>query len=598
MKVKKKELKPYWPPNFTERDGGLSGPNHKGDIVRITLTPIRVLAMVRAADATDWAYWIEVVDSDGHSHHLRVAAKDLISSSGTVLSKLADHGLVILQKQPLITFILRCQPKCRKLIADSIGWLEGMDAFALPGKVIGMDSDAVILELEENAEMLKAIRSQGSLTDWQESVASKAKGNPLVVFALLMALLGPMLRILRLDGGGIHLWGKSSRGKTTILQVASSVWGDGVDPSCPGSKPFTCRWNLTTNAIEIIGKVNNDLLIALDELGTFVGKDLGQTIYVLAGGQGKAAMNSARKLQKVRTFRGNILSTGEISIDQKVRESGKRVMTGQLLRMIDIPGGEKIILDAHGLSPGDFAVTLKKDCATHFGTAEPEFVTRIIEQLSYDRDDFMENLHTGLEEYATELTPPGLHPEQGRVIRRLAALCVTGDLAVQFGILPFSTEDIVKAVTFVRDLWFEGQNTIADVDRAIRHLRSFILRNHSAFANVNEALARVSNAKGFFSPTRDVYLFTDEQLETASGGHDSRSLARELRQKGFLATEEGNRLKVGVKIAAMKDKKVRFYAVRAALLEANLGDEDSAGENTTKKKVLPLRRAANLDDEF
>lgn len=574
----KAESQLYFPGGYSEREGGLYGPDKEGNLTRYTFTPLRVHALVRSADSKGWAYDAEIVDFDGMSHRLTIAARELACGGGNVLRQLVDHGLAIVpgMERAVLAFFQECQPPSRKVLVTTSGWLDDRYVFVLPGRVIGdLSEGEVVYAPQEDSATQKAIHSLGTLDSWSRAVAAKTKGNPILLFSILLALTGPLLKLLRLDGGGFHLFGPSSRGKTTALQVASSVWGDGSDPGSPGKKPLTCRWNMTANAVEGVAAVHNDLVTALDELGTFTGADFGALVYNLTSGQGKATLNSARKLQTVRTYRGNILSCGEVSSQAKIQSSGKRAMAGQLLRLVDIPVGDDILRETHGLTASEFAVALKKASATCYGTAGPAFVEHLVEALADDREYALGALHEGFEAYAKELTPSDAHPEQGRVMRRLAAVNMAGVLALEFGVLPLEREDVDGAVLFVRDLWLKAQHSIADADRALKHLKSFLIRNHTTFANVLDDNAKVSNCKGFWNANRDCYLFTDDQLEAAANGYDPKNLARLLRDKSLLGTEEGGRLKVGQKIAAMKHKKVRLYAVRAAIIEDNAGDEEA-----------------------
>ncbi len=251
-------------------------------------------------------------------------------------------------------------------------------------------------------------------------------------------------------------------------------------------------------------------------------------------------------------------------------------MAGQMIRMIDIAVGDEIIQNTHGLEPAAFVDKLKKACATWYGTAGPAFISEIVGYLDDDAESFRFDLLEALEEFTCALTPDGLQPEQARAIRRFALLRLAGELAVQFGILPLTDDDIRQAVEYARNCWLSGTtNDISDTDRAIRALQGFIVRNHSTFANTRDSQSKVSNLKGFFNAENGWYLFDDMQLQAAIGGHDVKETVRALRDKRLLVTHEGGRLKVKQKIARMGNKWIRFYAVKSSILEVNFdsGDE-------------------------
>lgn len=582
------QLEPVFPPSFYEDNGGLWGPDKEGDPMQFTFTPVRVLALVRSPGSDCWSTWVEIGDSDGNLKRLILPNRDLVGGSGKVLRTLAEAGLAIVPggEKGVTCYLRLCRPTARRILAPCSGWLgEDEDVFVTPHEIIGNIPDAeVIYSPDVNAPSAHSIYAQGTLDEWKQEVAARARNNPILVFCLLVALLGPLLRLFRLDGGGFHLCGRSSRGKTTALGGAASVWGDGSDPATSPEKSFIRRWSLSSNAVEGIAAAHSGMLTTLDELATFAGPDFGSVVYNITGGQGKSTFRSNRTLAKTRTWEANVLSTGEITIEAKIAEAGKQAKAGQLLRIVSIPVGDNIVADPHGESPGDFAVSYKNACSRYFGTAGPAFVTSLVGALNDFKAENLEAMLKALESYASELTQAGIEPEQARAIRRFAALKVAGELAVDFDILPCSYDEIHQAVTFVRDLWLNDTRGISDTTRAVRALRSFLVRNHSAFVNVADPRAKVKGCIGFWSATRSCYLLTDEQLLTASG-LEAKAVAKDLRERGFLHTEEAGRLKVGQKVAAMQDKRLRLYAVRASLLEATLNGEEAAVESIESSTI-------------
>jgi putative DNA primase/helicase len=74
----------------------------------------------------------------------------------------------------------------------------------------------------EHYSPLTAVRQQsGKLSSWKDEVANLAEGNPVLLFALSTAFAGPLLRFAGIEGGGFHLHGGSSKGKTTAAQLAA-----------------------------------------------------------------------------------------------------------------------------------------------------------------------------------------------------------------------------------------------------------------------------------------------------------------------------------------------------------------------------------------
>ncbi len=153
---------------------------------------------------------------------------------------------------------------------------------------------------------------KGTLTDWKSNVAELCSGNPILLFWVCASLSAPLLRLVNQEGGGFHLHGRTSRGKTTAQQIAASVWGDGTDPAEGREAAFVRKWNLTKNATEGLAEAHNDLPLIIDEIGEVDPREFGRTIYQLAGGQGKGRMRADATLKAAKIWRTLILSTGEL----------------------------------------------------------------------------------------------------------------------------------------------------------------------------------------------------------------------------------------------------------------------------------------------
>lgn len=576
------ENKYMMPEDFSFDAECLVGLDKEGERAKVTTTPIIVTAFSRTADNASWNIVSKFKDRDGRTHKINIPTSDLLGGGLAAVRQLVDNGLALCpgMEKLLVKYLQCCHPVTRLLRVMNSGWVDSMHVFVLPNQVFGQTlGETIAYEPEQNSKTVRSITRQGILKAWQANIAILTKGNRILINCILVALTGPLLKILGLDGGGFHIYGHSSRGKTTALQVAASVWGCGSDPAIDSVNSFAQRWNSTANALEAIAAVHSDLLSALDELGTYNGTDLGIDIYTLAGGQGKSTLTSSRKIRQVRTWRGNILSNGEKSMRQAIEEGGRIVKAGQMLRIIDIRVEDIFPSPPEGMAAADFANHLKQMCSTYYGTAGPAFIQGLVEALADYPEENIELLRANLEQYARELTPENARPEQARAFRRFAALRLAGELAIEFGVLPLEVEEVNDAVFHFRDLWLRENQSIGDADRALLKLQSFLIRNHSSIPSIRDTDARISNARAFRNPQNNWFLFTDDQLMAATGGSNIKDVVRELRHKKLLVVHEAGRLKVKQKLASAGDQWVRFYAVLGNILNADLDGEEA---NATK----------------
>ena len=111
--------------------------------------------------------------------------------------------------------------------------------FVLPSQVIGDPPTRVLYEGGERRQ--EEYSACGSLGDWRQCVSVPAQSHALAALAISAAFVGPLLHLAGLESGGLHLFGNSSTGKTTLLKLAASVWGD---------SSLWRRWRATANGLE------------------------------------------------------------------------------------------------------------------------------------------------------------------------------------------------------------------------------------------------------------------------------------------------------------------------------------------------------------
>ncbi|RBI70612.1 hypothetical protein DQW77_13790 [Roseovarius sp. TE539] len=123
---------------------------------------------------------------------------------------------------PQANCIAQCIANFSYLRCHRLGWtINAHDAFVLGnGRVIG---HALVTTDNIPDDMMAAIHTRGTLDAWKSEVAARCVGNPLMMLAVSHAFRGPLLAVLGQTGGGFHMRGVSSRGKSTIQYVATSV---------------------------------------------------------------------------------------------------------------------------------------------------------------------------------------------------------------------------------------------------------------------------------------------------------------------------------------------------------------------------------------
>jgi hypothetical protein len=264
------------------------GKNSEVEIVRVS-APFEILGRGRDPDGHSWGRFLRWRDPDGRAHEKFVADESLHGDASALSASLAAEGLEIAREQqrPFANYLSSAQPAGRVTVVERTGWhaIEGENVFVLPGDSIGQKRAGRVL-LDGAAR--GPYETKGTLADWSGGVASLAAGHAIPMLAISVAFAGPLLHLAGLEGGGLNLFGQSSRGKTTCLQAAASVWGRGATPG------YVRAWRATSNGLEGAAAQSSDTVMILDELGMVDAREAAQAFYGLANGAGKARAGRAQ----------------------------------------------------------------------------------------------------------------------------------------------------------------------------------------------------------------------------------------------------------------------------------------------------------------
>ncbi|MEW5822748.1 MAG: DUF927 domain-containing protein [Pseudomonadota bacterium] len=520
--------------------------------------------------AGDWGRLIAFEDHDRRERQLAIPAARLHEDPAILARELANMGLAIIpgKERRLLAYLASHRPALRIPSAPRLGWMDRRDgglAFVFPDRVLTADGNArVVHQPERYSPTASTVHASGTLEDWRREVGEHIAGSDALLFVACAGLAAPWLWLADGDSFIVHLWGRTSRGKTTLAQVGASIWGCGVDPAEAPALSFVRRWNTTGNGLEGLAEAHTDLPLCLDELGAGQHRDMAPLIYQLAGGQGKTAMSADRQLKAPRAWRTIALSTGEMSLEGKLSEHGP-VKGGLLHRALDVEVSD---IAAH-LTEGAraaFVQGIKRACAVNYGTAGPAVLKSILATYP-DAQTARAAVREYLDAAAAKLTRPHHAPEQARALRRFALVAWAGIFAARHGVLPTTPDRVWEAVQAIAARWGSA-STGTDRDRILDSVRSFILRHGARFQTTGED--EVRDRAGFRDVTGGRWAFTKEALVEAAPGHDLKTIAQTLREAGHLFTNDAH---LCAKFMTPAGMRVRLYCVTDGLLSDELTDQ-------------------------
>lgn len=528
-----------------------------------------------------------------------------------LLGELGDEGLFVLSPRHLKSYLLEACSRALlpevRLITE-IGFFplnpddpDGAYGFMLPsGAILPVESELAQVKAEDlryrppfEHKALGAYTVAGTHAQWKEGVAP-AEGNVLVVFCACAVLASVMLKVSGGENCGFHLHGLSSSGKSTAGQVGMSVIGCAADPQS-SSKPTTFgSWSATDNGRELMAACASGSAMFQDELDSSP-KGMSITIYPLMNGSGKVRMRSAGGLSKQHFWRLLVLSTGELSLYERImREPQREAMLGELLRFLDIPvdnlprDPSLTVEQAQAL-----AQTLKQRSGEIYGSACVAFVQWLFSHYQTQRE-LRDALLSAIEVAQAELcchleARRPLRAAHKRAVRHFALVLAVGRWAGD-GVLPFSVAAIERAVFAIAEAWLDNFPSLSEEDRLLDSIRRYLRdqrENIVSTATTTEAQQAGRVPKILWHDGR-LYMAPEGFLQ-ACGEMPMVKAGKVLDRLGVLYRHSSEGQKVKMTMWPSLFRNLRYYALDTARLlgERELAELLGAVDNG----------AATVDDE-
>lgn len=554
-----------------------------------TRTPIRlasqvdVIAQTRSKAGDCWGRLLRWRDNECREHHWAMPMEALAGDQTGVRSRLLSDGLPFIttnaRYRERFTEYLQTVP-VQKLVrcVSRVGW-HG-DTYVLPDQAIGPGDDEEILY--QSAQQASNLwKTRGTLDEWKTHVGVLCAGNSRLVIAVCLGFAGTILDLVGAESGGIHFFGASSIGKTTILMAGGSVCGGG------GKIGFCQTWRTTINGLEAMAECHNDATIFLDELAQVDPKDAAETAYLLANGQGKARMTRSIAASRKLLWTVLFVSTGELTLAEHARTAGKQTKGGVEVRLLNIEadGGRSlgVFEDLHGIdTPEKFVQQLREGAAKYYGTALRAFLERLVAE----RTEVVTSIRQVRDALIVEWVPAGANGEVKRAAERFALIGAAGELATKWGITGWQKCEALQAAKrcFLEWLAKRGTTGSSDVESGFRQVRAFIEANgNSRFQPLKPEPAHESSADSIYrdrvgfrrthagTGDTEYLVFREAFQRELCKGYNHDAVLKELNRRGYL-TRDGNSRTIKARLPGLGV--LRVYAISAGIADADGSDHD------------------------
>jgi putative DNA primase/helicase len=369
---------------------------------------------------------------------------------------------------------------------------------------------------------------------------------------------------------GFHFSAASSRGKTTTLKVAKSVFG---------SPDNIASWRTTDNALEATASDHNDGFLALDEFELFTNSNLSQvakTLYMIANGEGKSRYKMGCDLKTWKLF---YLSSGENSVRDVYARGNKIPNAGEEVRLIDISAdagtGFGIFNTVNSYRDGAaFADALNQNVELDYGNVGRAFINELTRNKEI-HVSFAQNVKS---EFLSALNLVGADPQVRRVAEKIAIVVAGGELATVMELTGWPQGEAIWAGEECFKSWLEmrGGDGPQEANTAIVTVQNKLIQyGHSKFITEDNPTPR-----GQYWGKKegdDYFIFTHVFNDQICKNMNSRSVTSELVRQGHITQSSDGRNSVTKRI---NGKPTRCIHINGTLFSATT--EENTLTNTTE----------------
>lgn len=547
-------------------------------------SPIEIIAKTRDTSSGTWGRLLQWRDDDNVPHTWSMPLSLLQGDAREYRKELASQGLNITtnpkQRSYLDTYIQNYPIHKRALCVDRLGWHEAQ--YILPDGAIGGDGKQLIVYQAAHA-INSTIAQQGTLEQWRDELCKKLAEQSRFVFSIACAFAGQLLALLDDDGGGFHLLGSSSMGKSLSLKLAASVWGK------PDS--YTKTWRSTDNALEGTASEHNDSFLPLDEISECDPKVVGKAVYMLANGQGKGRSTTTGHNRTTKTWRIIFLSNGEESLQNFMAQAGQKTNAGIEVRVahIDADAGQglktfdSLVLADTGAAQAD---KIKELSQAYYGVAGIAWLEHITSDKAATTATAKQLVNDFMSNYSD------LAPQAHRVAKRFAIVAAAGEMATQADITGWQAGQATTAVMTCLDNWLDnyGRDGEHEQRQIIEHIKAFIEQHGSSrfqpcHIHMHQDFeTKITNRAGYHNYDTGEYYFSTSTFDEVCSPFNKSKVLQVLDEARLLNVTESDRKTCRVPLPFKKNRS-RVYAIKNDILSCettkSTGTAGTAGTTGT-----------------
>jgi uncharacterized protein (DUF927 family) len=516
----------------------------------------------RKSNQQNWGHHFLITERNGNQSHFELPRENLAGTGASAIRLLMKGGVHIVARdvvrKPLTQF-LHFKPKQEIIRMPRVGWAQVGShwVFVRPDEVItppGMPTRRDTTYVLDTAATRHGLHVAGTTAEWVAEIAAPLRGNSNIALSLGTFLAAPLLCFASEPGGGNHLYGPSTIGKTMDSAVGQSIYGW---PHEMADDAFGVSWGGTEAGFDALALARTDLGLPLDEITLANPRTAEQVVYKVASGTKGPRATSSGHLRETAHASVFVLSTGEKSLAQFI---GKNLQEGARKRLVDVPAE---------VQPGSAFETISRErihtegkrlfdaIRRQHGAVGRDWQRRLV-VLGPDRikAELQKHREAFLALPEVVAVAQKAHPQVRAVVNRFALHAAALRMAIEATLLPWTVEESDGGIIACMRRWVQQRGNIDSAGEVVRAAREV---ERELVAHLSDRFIYIHKCAGGWTPATeadeakqktpelfdgyakpDRILIRPEAFRRYCNGSDPGDIARHLRQRGVLIADENS----------------------------------------------------------
>ena len=450
----------------------------------------------RKTEKQQWRHHFLITERNSKQSTFELPRETLAGTGASAIRLLMKGGIHVVGRdvaQKALVQFLRFKPRGEIVRMPRVGWAavgSHWMIFVRPDAVITPQATNVNYVLDA-AAIQHGLHVTGTAAEWATEVATPLRGNSNVALSFATFFAAPCLHFASEPGGGNHLYGPSTIGKTMVSDAGQSIYGWPLETA---DSAFGVTWAGSEAGFDALALARTDLGLPLDEITLADRRSAEQIVYKLASGTKGPRATSTGGLRETAHASLLVLSTGEKSLAEFI---GKSLQEGARKRLVDVPAevqpgsafetipreqihiASKRLFDAMKRQHG----AVGRDWQRHLVNIGPD---KIKAELHEHREAFL-----ALPEVVAVAAKA--HPQVRAVVNRFALHAAALRMAIAAGLLPWTVEEADMGIAACIGRWVAQRgnvNTAGEVMRAACEVeRKLAAGLRDQFISINKSKA-------------------------------------------------------------------------------------------------------------